>query len=208
MNGRQLGRTGTRGPGWGRWRAVAVGLALLLMLAVWLNLPAAAGAQIDGLDRQPAPLRVVITEVPPFVNLGDARVTGLSIDVWEEVAARAGVDFEYVTVENAVAQISHVADGYADVAVSALSMTPERAALVDFSVPFAQAGLQIMVRNEGSVVTSLREGLSVSLSPAVLRILAAFLGLIFLVANIVWFVDRKTNDEFPRPYLRGVWEAI
>ncbi|MEZ4580818.1 MAG: ion channel [Caldilineaceae bacterium] len=32
--------------------------------------------------------------------------------------------------------------------------------------------------------------------------------MIFLVANVTWFVDRKMNEDFPRPYWRGIWEAI
>ena len=87
-------------------------------------------------------------------------------------------------------------------------ITADRLDQVDFSVPYEEAGLQIMVRAGGESFSTAWATFRTALSPAVLRIIAIFLGMIFLVANVTWFVDRKMNEDFPRPYWRGIWEAI
>ena len=185
-------------------KLAAGGLALLLLPLALVCVHATAGAQAD----TGAPLRVVITAAPPFVITENARTTGLSIEMWEEIAARMGVSFTYTIVDDVPTQLAQVENGAADVAVSALSITADRLDQVDFSVPYEEAGLQIMVRAGGESFSTAWATFRTALSPAVLRIIAIFLGMIFLVANVTWFVDRKMNEDFPRPYWRGIWEAI
>ena len=182
----------------------AGGLALLLLPLALLCVHATAGAQAGN----SAPLRVVITAVPPFVVTDDARITGMSIELWEEIAARMGVAFTYTTVADVPTQLAQVENGAADVAVSALSITADRLDQVDFSVPYEEAGLQIMVRAGGTPLATVQDVFRTALSPTVLRIILIFLGMIFLVANVTWFVDRERNEDFPRPYWRGIWEAV
>ena len=184
-------------------KLAAGGLALLLLPLALVCVHATAGAQVDN-----APLRVVITAASPFVITENARTTGLSIEMWEEIAARMGVSFTYTIVDDVPTQLAQVENGAADVAVSALSITADRLDQVDFSVPYEEAGLQIMVRAGGESFSTAWATFRTALSPAVLRIIAIFLGMIFLVANVTWFVDRKMNEDFPRPYWRGIWEAI
>ena len=185
-------------------KLAAGGLALLLLPLALVCVHATAGAQADS----GAPLRVVITAASPFVITENARTTGLSIEMWEEIAARMGVSFTYTIVDDVPTQLAQVENGAADVAVSALSITADRLDQVDFSVPYEEAGLQIMVRAGGESFSTAWATFRTALSPAVLRIIAIFLGMIFLVANVTWFVDRKMNEDFPRPYWRGIWEAI
>ncbi|MCB0071813.1 MAG: transporter substrate-binding domain-containing protein [Caldilineaceae bacterium] len=184
-------------------KLAAGGLALLLLPLALVCVHATAGAQVDN-----APLRVVITAASPFVITENARTTGLSIEMWEEIAARMGVSFTYTIVDDVPTQLAQVENGAADVAVSALSITADRLDQVDFSVPYEEAGLQILVRAGGESFSTAWATFRTALSPAVLRIIAIFLGMIFLVANVTWFVDRKMNEDFPRPYWRGIWEAI
>lgn len=54
------------------------------------------------------------------------------MQLWEEVAERAGFETEYVLVDNVGEQLGAVASGRADAAVGAISVTEEREADVDF----------------------------------------------------------------------------
>ena len=99
-------------------KLAAGGLALLLLPLALVCVHATAGAQVDN-----APLRVVITAASPFVITENARTTGLSIEMWEEIAARMGVSFTYTIVDDVPTQLAQVENGAADVAVSALSIT-------------------------------------------------------------------------------------
>jgi ABC-type amino acid transport substrate-binding protein len=96
--------------------------------------------------------------------------------------------------------------GEADVGVGALSITQEREKILDFSHPFFESGLQILAPGQSSgspfaVFGSLFRG-------DVLQVIFFMLLAIFVVSNILWFVERKKNPEaFPVTYKAGLWEA-
>lgn len=46
-----------------------------------------------------------------------------------------------------------ILDGDADMAVSALQITPDRAAVIDFSVPFLETGISILVAVRDGVIS-------------------------------------------------------
>jgi ABC-type amino acid transport substrate-binding protein len=94
---------------------------------------------------QEQPLKVGITEVPPFVmQTDDGRWEGISIDLWKDIAAGMKRKFEWVSMSfNEL--LEAVESGDIDVAVGALTMTADREARFDFTHPFYQTGLSIAV---------------------------------------------------------------
>lgn len=152
-------------------------------------------------------LVVAIKPISPFVIIEGDRITGFSIDLWEELAQQAEIPFEYVVVESVDDQIEMVTDGEADAAIAAITINSEREDLMDFSYAYYQSGLQIMIPVAGAQIA--RGLLSLILSPAVLRIIFLFLVTMFIMGNVVWFLERKKNtEEFPKGYFQGVWEGI
>ena len=76
---------------------------------------------------------------------------------------------------------------------------------MDFSHPYFNSGLQIMVSTQAN-----RSGVGVFtayLSPALLEILGLALVFLIVMAHLVWLVERGHNPEMPRAYLPGIWEA-
>ena len=154
------------------------------------------------------PLRVVTKEFPPLVFVDDdgSTVRGYSIDLWEEVAQRMDLEFEYVVVESVTDQIEMVVAGDADVAIAGISITSAREGIIDFSFPYLNSGLQILTLKERSL--GMGRILSTFLSPALLEIIGVFFLLLLIAAHLIWFVERRSNPEFPQGYLKGIWESI
>jgi ABC-type amino acid transport substrate-binding protein len=177
---------------------------LLVLVAMAIGLGAAdAGAQ----DHAPrAVLRVAVKPIEPFVFKQGTELTGFSIDLWNALAQSLKVDTSWIEVATVDDQLQAVKNGKADAAIAAITITQERDRLVDFSHPYFDSGLQILVRAEDS-----NRWLDVfdSIPWSTIGVfLAAFLVIMFIVANVLWIVDRRTNERFRKGYLKGVGEAL
>jgi polar amino acid transport system substrate-binding protein len=175
-------------------------IILLVMMAAGMVLPAQPGIA------QQAPLKVVIKPLAPFVEYdGDTNI-GFSIDLWREIAIRLKREFVFVRVNTVTEQLISVRNAEADVAITGISITREREELVDFSLPYFDAGLQIMV-SEGRSAPSLFSMLGTFLSRNVLQIILILNGFILAVALAFFLAERRSNPDFP-PGLRGLGEAL
>ena len=164
-----------------------MGTRLLWAGLVLLAVGAGAGAPCAS-AAAPAPaeahgLRVVTGQIPPFVfKQGDA-LTGFSIDLWNALAQRLKADFSLTELglHSESAQLQAVQRGDAEVAISAITMTAERERQVDFTIPYFDSGLQIIVRSQDSdPFLTMIEAL---LSPAIGQILVAALLIVVLLAT-------------------------
>jgi polar amino acid transport system substrate-binding protein len=165
-----------------------------LVLAVALAGPAfhrlAAGAASDATATRP--LKVAISEVPPFViRDSDGRWSGISIDLWSEVAKGRGFEFEWVPMPFKEVLPSLEA-GRVDVAIGALSMTAEREARFDFTHPYYQTGLAIAVPRAGAASgwRVLRQLFSWRIAHAVFGLAVLLVG----VGAALWLFERQRNQ--------------
>lgn len=167
---------------------------------------AAAAAPASASARTGGALRVAIAKVAPFVLPESAAPAGFSIDIWYEIARRMHVDFTWDRIATQPDLITVVQRGDADVAIAAITMTPEREKLVDFSLPYFDSGLQIMVRakDDNSFVASLRSIPWFALG----QFLAVAVVIVFILANLVWLMERRHDPNFDKPWLRGVGEGL
>ncbi|QGZ59447.1 transporter substrate-binding domain-containing protein [Paraburkholderia acidiphila] len=162
--------------------------------------PASASAGTSGA------LRVAIATVAPFVLPGTATPAGFSIDIWYEIARRMHVDFTWDLVAQQPDLLTAIQRGDADIAIAAITMTPEREKRVDFSLPYFDSGLQIMVRaqNDNSFIASLRSVPWLALA----EFLAVAVVIVFMLANLVWLMERRNDPNFQKPWLRAVGEGL
>jgi ABC-type amino acid transport substrate-binding protein len=156
---------------------------------------------------QSAPLRVVIKPLTPFVEYDGDLNKGFSIDLWDEIARRLKRQFAYIRVETVRQQIADVRLGNAEVAITGISITKERETEVDFSLPYFDAGLQIMTPIRGAS-TSIWTLLSTFLSRNVLQIIGVVALFIVLIALVFMLVERRIDPNFPRGWLAGFGEAV
>jgi polar amino acid transport system substrate-binding protein len=163
--------------------------------------PAVAGQAMQ----QDKPLRVATKPLEPFVIKRGDRWAGFSIDLWDKIAQQLDWKYEWVEVKTVTDQLAAVQAGSADLAMAGISITSEREAVVDFSHPYFNSGLQIMVPTRAN--HSALGVLTAYLSPALLEILGLALVFLIVMAHLVWLVERGHNPEMPRTYLAGIWEA-
>jgi polar amino acid transport system substrate-binding protein len=115
-------------------------LAAIAAFAAMVFVTAGATARADGLDdiKAAKKLRVAIDlGVPPYGMTDDKmQPAGSDVETGKLLAQDLGVEFELVPTTGA-SRIPSLQSGKADVVISTLSITPERAKVIDFSVAYA-----------------------------------------------------------------------
>ena len=188
-----------------RWLPAA--LAVTLLLGIFLL----GGVAYDASASSPAQadskvLRVATKPIEPFVIKQGDQWIGFSIDLWDEIARRLKVSYEWVGVATVSDQLQAVEKGEADVAIAGISMTPQRDQMVDFTHPYFDAGLQILAVPQ--VQAPYSRIFQMLLSPALLQIAAVGLLLAVLMGTGIWLLERRDNPDFPRGPVRGIWEGM
>jgi len=157
------------------------------------------------------PLRVATGASAPFVLAHTDSPAGFSIDLWSEVARRMRVEFSWNVIATQPEQLQSellqaVQRGDADVAIAAIVMTDEREKLVDFSYPYFDSGLQIMVRvgAERPILAALRSVPWMTIA----QLFGVATVIVFLLANTIWLIERRHNADFQKPYLRAIGEGL
>jgi len=163
----------------------------------------AASATAPTPDR---PLRVATAPIAPFVLPKSDPPAGFSIDLWNELARRMGVEFTLSVLRSPSELLEALQRGDADVAIAAITMTSEREKVVDFSHPYFDSGLQIMVRaqSEGAFLTTLRSIPWLAIG----HLFVAAILIVLLLANVLWLIERRRSKEVPKSYLRSIGEGL
>ena len=163
---------------------VAAGLAMVLVFP----------ADAAGKKAPPGRTLVVGTKESHPFSMKDADVawTGISIDLWRDIAKQLNLTFEFRETDLR-GLLDGVTDGSLDVAVAALTVTTEREKVMDFTHAFYHTGLGIAVPHKPS-----RPWLDIFRSFYSLTILKFVVGLLLislLVGSLVWWFERKKNPE-------------
>jgi ABC-type amino acid transport substrate-binding protein len=171
---------------------------------------AGVGPGMNGADAQDATqgkvLRVAVKPIPPFVFKQGAELSGFSIDLWNALAQSLKVDTTWVEVTTVGDQLQAVKSGKADAAIAAITITKERENLIDFTQPYFDSGLQIMVHAQGG--NHLLEVFDSIPWSTIGALLGAFIVIMFIMANVLWIVERRTSEHFRKGYLRGIGEGL
>jgi len=153
-----------------------------------------------------SPLRVVTQRFEPFVIYDNQAYSGFSIDLWDAIATDP---YDLVGVNSVAKLLDEVQRGAADVAVAGIGITSQAEASLDFSHPYYESGLQVMVRRNGSEVGRLLAIVGAVLSsPRLYYGIGVFVLVLLIVAHILWLSERRHNSQFPHEYLPGIWEAF
>ncbi|MDA3962836.1 MAG: transporter substrate-binding domain-containing protein [Planctomycetota bacterium] len=150
-------------------------------------------------------LRVAIKEAPPFVMIDEAGVPqGISIQLWQAIADDNAWTTEWVVTDLA-GVLRAAAKAETDLSIAAITATPSREEVMDFSLPYLTTGLGIAVRtDEGSLTRLLRIAFSGPFFAAILSLM----GLLVLVGTVLWVFERKHNSDFDERPVRGIGGAV
>jgi ABC-type amino acid transport substrate-binding protein len=186
----------------------------LLVLLVTANIAAAAPPAVDPMTALPhEPVgKLVVGTVPiaPFIMKGDdGSWTGISMELWKEVARRLKLDYE--VREMTVADLGDPKKlDTVDVFVS-LNISAEREALSDLTHAFYSTGLAIAVApkpNDG-IAATLKQIFTVRFGKLVIALFAV----LAIVGAVIWLAERRRNEQFGGGAAHGLgaglwWSAV
>ncbi|MER1968840.1 glutamine ABC transporter substrate-binding protein GlnH [Castellaniella sp. GW247-6E4] len=120
--------------------------AMLLGLTLALALPSTQAA-----DKE----LVVATDTAfvPFEFKQDGKYTGFDIQLWEAIAKEAGLKYRLQPMDfNGI--IPGLQTHNLDVALAGITIREDRAKVIDFSDPYYESGLAILVANDSPIKTA------------------------------------------------------
>lgn len=169
----------------------------LLALFVFVHRPA---------DAQDRSLAVGVLVSPPFVIGNDEEYTGLAIDLWEEIAQKKGWKFEYQEYNTFRDLIEATNSARVDLAMTNLTITQQRALKVDFTQPWFDGGMRLMVNTEQG--TGIR-GVIKGLAQAGFITAYAWIAFVIIFATaLLTLFDRRFDKSFPARWRDGVAESF
>ena len=164
----------------------------LRIVALTMSLLAFVAAPATCQSGQPRDLTIATKITPPFVVRDGDRYTGLSMDLWQMLAAELDVRAKFVEMD-LNGMLAAAESGEVDLALAAVTITSEREDRMDFSHPFLSSGLGIATRGQdrGLVGTLLSNLFSIEL----LQALGALVFVLGISGVAMWLVERRANPE-------------
>jgi ABC-type amino acid transport substrate-binding protein len=101
------------------------------------------------------PLRVVTQRFEPLVIYENQQYQGFSIELWDAIANELDLAYDLVGVNSIAKLLDEVQRGAADIAVAGVGITSQGEEVFDFSYPYYEAGLQVMVPHHSGEVGQL-----------------------------------------------------
>lgn len=112
-----------------------------LAVAALMTLP--LGAQAQGKEL----IMATDTAFVPFEFKQDGKYTGFDIDLWDAVAKQAGLEYKLQPMDfNGI--IPGLQTRNVDVALAGITIRDDRKQVIDFSDPYYESGLAILVRED------------------------------------------------------------
>ncbi|AJY45753.1 transporter substrate-binding domain-containing protein [Martelella endophytica] len=181
-------------------RPLILGLALIFSMAV-----PPASAQDAPQDRPEITVGYRVT--PPFITRGeDGNYGGMAAELWKRIAEGLDVTPRYVEYDTVADLLAATEAREVDVAVGAISITEDRAERVDFTQPFFDSGLRVMIDNRtSSSLVNLWNGLA---EAGYLRYYAWLLVFILIGTVGLTIFDRRFDKNFPQRWRDGVAESF
>ena len=182
----------------------------ILTMVMVLTLPGRIScAQVDIELPEPQQQKLVVTTklFKPLVYRVNDELVGFSIDLLQALAEQLELEYELQVAESVGELLESVQNGDADIGIAGISITEAREVIVDFSHPYLDAGLQILVPK--STDHSLLGALRTLYVPLIAQVLAVLFLIVLIMAHCIWFAERKKNTEqFPNSYIKGIWEGF
>ena len=125
---------------------------------------------------------------------------GISFELWHIMASDLGLQYE-VKEYDLEGLLEAVEKSEIDIAVSPLTITPERENKFDFTHSYFTTGLSIAVGNEGGGAFS---AVKKFFSMRFLEIVSIIVLVLFAVGFIVWIFERKKNRKNHRNKSRRI----
>ena len=164
-------------------------------------------AKKDLPTQTPRRLRVAVFERPPYSYKDkDGNWTGLSIDLWEQIAGRMGIGYDYV--EMPITEVyTQLQSGACDLS-PVIPISSEKAEVVEFTEPYLFSHGAVVTPRK-SFISTLETLHSYIWSREVLIILIAMIIGMTVFSFLLMLVERKhTSGHFSGPSMKGLGSAL
>lgn len=183
-------------------------LRIAFLVLVWsCVLPFAQGQAQKASAPAKRELVVGVNNAPPFAMKGsDGAWSGLSIELWRQVAKATNQTFRFVEVEDMPELIQGTASSRFDVAVGAITVTVDREKILDFTQSYYSTGTGIAVPIV-SVMNwaTLRRAMT---SFNFIQAVAVLIGLTLVAGILVWLLERRQNEYFGGGITKGISSSV
>lgn len=162
------------------------------------------GKNLEEKDSIPPKLKIGIKAAPPFVNIEKGDYTGLSVDLWRNIAEKNGFVYEFKTYD-LVGLLNALEQKEIDICISPLSVTSQRMEQIDFTQPYFISNLAIAYspNQNNKILSFIRNFFSINFLKAILIL---FL-IIFVFGFLFWLLEKNKNDQLESNW-KGIGEGI
>ncbi len=152
-------------------------------------------------------IKVGISNFEPLIISLQSKYTGFEIELWEIIANKLSIDFEYKKTEFKNL-IDDVKNGKFDIAMAGITRTKKREEKISFSYYTLRSGLSILISKKSkiSLITTIKKFLIENYKRST-KFLLIFLGFIFLISNFFWFYE-KNNHQINNNYKDGIIDSL
>ena len=182
---------------------------VVVVFALFLLIPDNSKAMTSGkISEAPSRrFRVALFERPPYVFKDkEGHWTGLSIDLWEQIAGLLGISYDYEEVPMQEV-IKKLHQGDCDLCPE-FAISGEYAGLVEFTEPYLFSHGAVMTQTK-SVTENLRAFYSYLWRSEVLLILLAMLAGMAVFSLVLMLVERRRGSgHFSGPTMSGFGSAL
>ncbi len=154
-------------------------------------------------------LTVGTIERPPFMMKDkEGNISGFSIELWNEIANRLDrkTQFKEFTTFSEMANATQT--GKVQASIANISITSKREAVMDYSQPIYDSGLQILISKKENKISYLQ----IIWDSGIFLFILFAIAVLLIIAHILWFLERDIEDArhdyFRDDYLGGVWDAF
>ena len=176
---------------WRKWLAIS-----LAGLGFAVGLAASTVSALAAAQHEPETLRIAVYDVPPYAYVdSDGSISGVSVDLWRRVAEQMEWPFKLIPVADMESILSGLEQGRFDAAIGAITITPERAARVEFSYPAHRSGVAIALRKQTGPIFALTSYWTAvtELGPLIIVILA----MLIVIGIAMWIVEQRNRSTAP-----------
>ncbi|MDR1148660.1 MAG: transporter substrate-binding domain-containing protein [Spirochaetaceae bacterium] len=167
---------------------------VFLLLCLFLCAAALASAQTGD-----AFVRAGVHISPPFVMSDETgNYTGMAVDLWDRISNALGLQTGYTGYRSVDELLKALQSSEIDIVVTNLTVTHDRAQFMQFTYPWYDAGLRIMIN------TDTRNSFWDEIMKAGrLNTYLLLAGALILFSLVITIIRRTLNSAFPRNWLDG-----
>ncbi|MCB1173187.1 MAG: transporter substrate-binding domain-containing protein [Leptospiraceae bacterium] len=160
-------------------------------------------------------LQVGVYGSAPFVIQAAGREAvvdqwqGISLELWRQIADETNREYQLQACAHLPQCLQELAEGRLDLLIGPISVTHDRAQMVDFSYPWYHAwqGLLVLQSNLSPIQflwQFMQTGFPIALGSLIV--------LLFCTGLIFWLLERRANRRIPREFgpgvLKSMWFAL